>query len=130
MKLTHIFLWSNFTFLVISETLKQRDGFWYITGRGCGITTPIKYLSEIPEDIENYGCSIIRPKVQHIGNVSEFEEKVIANCDLRDVGIDYDSEEKHNDVADAYDCARKCREHENCQFFTYVADLDGFCALR
>ena len=75
MEFAHIFVWCNFTFLVISETLKQRDGFWYITGRGCGITTPIKYLSEIPEDIENYGCSIIRPMVQPMGNVNDLEEQ-------------------------------------------------------
>ena len=43
-------------------TLKQRDGFHYITGKGCGISTPIKYLDEIPENIEGMSCIIIRPK--------------------------------------------------------------------
>ena len=43
-------------------TLKQRDGFHYITGKGCGISTPIKYLDEIPDNIEGMSCTIIRPK--------------------------------------------------------------------
>ena len=43
-------------------TLKQRDGYHYITGKGCGISTPIKYLEEIPENIEGMSCTIIRPK--------------------------------------------------------------------
>ena len=52
------------TFAVINAegTLKQRNGFHYITGKGCGITTPIKYLEEIPENIEGMSCTIIRPK--------------------------------------------------------------------
>ena len=43
-------------------TLKQRDGFHYITGKGCGISTPIKYLDEIPDNIDGMSCTIIRPK--------------------------------------------------------------------
>ena len=43
-------------------TLKQGNGFHYITGKGCGISTPIKYLEEIPESIEGMSCTIIRPK--------------------------------------------------------------------
>ena len=52
------------TFAAINAegTLKQRNGYHYITGKGCGISTPIKYLEEIPENIEGMSCTIIRPK--------------------------------------------------------------------
>ena len=52
------------TFAVVDAegTLKQRNGYHYITGKGCGISTPIKYLEEIPENIEGMSCTIIRPK--------------------------------------------------------------------
>ena len=54
-------------------TLKQRNGFWYITGKGCGTDTPIKYLNEIPDNIEGMSCVIIQPnKVKQI-NVTEAE---------------------------------------------------------
>ena len=64
-------------FLCTTGKLRQRNGFWYITGRGCGTDTPIKYLDEIPEDIEGLSCVIIQPnKVKQI-NVTETEEYII-----------------------------------------------------
>ena len=53
---------ATFASINAGGTLKQRDGYHYITGKGCGISTPIKYLEEIPENIEGMSCTIIRPK--------------------------------------------------------------------
>ena len=52
------------TFAVVDAegTLKQRNGDHYITGKGCGISTPIKYFEEIPVNIEGMRCTISRPK--------------------------------------------------------------------
>ena len=47
-------------FVNAAELVEQDDKF-YITGRGCGITTTIKYLTEIPEVLEGHECSIITP---------------------------------------------------------------------
>ena len=33
-----------------------------ITGRGCGLTTPLKYLEEIPQNLDDHKCSFIPPK--------------------------------------------------------------------
>ena len=33
-----------------------------ITGRGCGLTTPLKYLKEIPQNLDDHKCSFIPPK--------------------------------------------------------------------
>ena len=55
-------LLATFAEINAEGTLKQRNGYHYITGKGCGISTPIKYLEEIPENIEGMSCTIIRPK--------------------------------------------------------------------
>ena len=55
-------LLATFAEINAEGTLKQRNGYHYITGKGCGISTPIKYLEEIPVNIEGMSCTIIRPK--------------------------------------------------------------------
>ena len=44
---------------VNAAELVENDGKRYITGKGCGISKPIKFLREIPENIEDFECSII-----------------------------------------------------------------------
>ena len=53
-----------------SELVPTSNGY-FITGRGCGVTTQLKYLKYIPdnEDLENYACAFIelvnkRPKAE------------------------------------------------------------------
>ena len=36
---------------------------YFITGRGCGISTKIKYLNYFPEQLDNHECSFIDSKV-------------------------------------------------------------------
>ena len=54
----HLILLSRNLFVNATE-LVENDGKRYITGKGCGISKPIKYLREIPENIEDFECSII-----------------------------------------------------------------------
>ena len=44
------------------QHLVQRKEGHYVTGRGCGLTTPMKYLKEIPEKLEGHECSFIPSK--------------------------------------------------------------------
>ena len=44
---------------VVSADIVKRPNGYFITGRGCGVTNPIRYLNSMPKDIENYGCSFI-----------------------------------------------------------------------
>ena len=39
--------------------MKQDEGQYYITGKGCGTKNPLKYLYEIPDNIQENPCSII-----------------------------------------------------------------------
>lgn len=50
--------------LAMGELKKMDNGNHVITGRGCGILTPIKYLDEIPEDLDKHHCSIISKDVK------------------------------------------------------------------
>ena len=47
----------------------------FITGRGCGVSTKIKYLTYIPEDLDQHECTFINfwtfeppPKHKNPGN--------------------------------------------------------------
>ena len=56
----HILLFS-ILFIADSEStdlIKLPNGY-FITGRGCGIITPIRYLKSIPEKLEDFECSFI-----------------------------------------------------------------------
>ena len=44
---------------VVSADIVKRPNGYFITGRGCGTTNPIRYLNAMPKDIENYECSFI-----------------------------------------------------------------------
>ena len=50
--------------------LVKRDKGYYITGRGCGLLTPLKYMKEVPENLDDNTCSFI-----------PFKDKVDFYCD-------------------------------------------------
>ena len=45
-----------------SKMIKRDDGWTYFTGRGCGTLTPLKHLTEIPQDTSELTCAMIKPK--------------------------------------------------------------------
>ena len=55
----------------LSVEVHHKKDFSYITGKGCGVKTPIKYLSTIPKNIEDHECSIIRPDLD--GDAEEID---------------------------------------------------------
>merc|ERR1719510_247538 len=44
------------------EIVERPNGEYFITGRGCGISNPIKYLKNFPpkEKLEDYECSFVQ----------------------------------------------------------------------
>ena len=42
-----------------SKVIKKENGLTYITGRGCGTLTRIKYFDSMPKDISELTCAII-----------------------------------------------------------------------
>ena len=47
----------------------KRDKGYYITGRGCGLLTPLKYMKEVPDNLDENTCSYI-----------PFKDRVEFNC--------------------------------------------------
>ena len=43
--------------------LIEKDNGYFITGRGCGTNTPLKYMNYIPDDLDKYECSFINLKL-------------------------------------------------------------------
>ena len=48
---------------IYAGELIKKDNGYFITGRGCGTNTPLKYMNYIPEDLDEYECSFINLKV-------------------------------------------------------------------
>ena len=48
-----------FSTISCGKLVQSGNGNYAITGKGCGITTELKYLSEIPKNYEDYECVII-----------------------------------------------------------------------
>ena len=48
------------TSCVEAADLVERDGGYFITGRGCGINTQIKYLNYMPSNIDDFECSFVK----------------------------------------------------------------------
>ena len=42
-----------------NKPIERENGIWY-PGKGCGITTEIKYLSEVPNDVSDLTCTFIQ----------------------------------------------------------------------
>ena len=42
-----------------SQNLIERPSGYFITGRGCGTTNPIRYLNSIPKNLQKHECSFI-----------------------------------------------------------------------
>ena len=64
--------WGNVT--CTARLVKREEGY-FITGRGCGLSTPMKYLKDIPEILDDYKCSFIpiKTKVGFCSNDIEFK---------------------------------------------------------
>ena len=59
----------------ISEVVKRKNGWSFITGKNCGIKTSIKYYDNfnLPANLSNLECVMIRPP-------NSLHQKTIFNC--------------------------------------------------
>ena len=57
MKVSTLIILLHLTFA--NKPIERENGIWY-PGKGCGITTEIKYLSELPNDVSDLTCTFIQ----------------------------------------------------------------------
>ena len=72
---TKAFLILMFLTFGISEVVKRKNGWSFITGKNCGIKTSIKYYDNfnLPANLSNLECVMIRPP-------NSLHQKTIFNC--------------------------------------------------
>ena len=126
------------------KPIQRENGIWY-TGKGCGITTEIKYLQEVPDDDSNLQCTFIPRKdlVYYDDLVNELfapptptttttttttttEEpfEVDETCFLRGIKVVSKSGKsglqiRYYETEDEYECANECRGMEGCASFNF-----------
>ena len=96
--------------------LKKRENMWYITGKGCGISTELKYTDKIPENVENLSCVIIQPKI-----IDQNQNENENQCSFMDVDFAGEGHEYFLDIESAFECRQICNYHEKCEVFVYVS---------
>ena len=98
--------------ILAGELVKPPNGDpneYFITGRGCGVSSPIRYLNYIPDDLSNHECTFISLKKISSPILKCFETgNYIGN---------------HIDVLqninDATSCQEKCQDVLECKYWTY-----------
>ena len=104
-----------FVFQGLSGTQVERgNGVWF-TGKGCGVTTEIKYLKDIPDDTKDLECTFIPKKNMILRNVNEPSKpsKTIAEC-IQEKTINSGTGLKQENVGTMEECVQLCIDDENC----------------
>ena len=52
----------------------------FVTGRGCGVNTPIKYLNYMPKNIDDFECSYIISESYSEPLHEDVKSKLIYQC--------------------------------------------------
>ena len=61
----------------VSKVVKTPNNDLFITGRGCGVETPIKYLNYFPTTLNGFECSFIQTN-QTKSNASKLDKDIQA----------------------------------------------------
>ena len=107
-----IFSFMIYEEIFAGELVKPPNGDpkeYFITGRGCGGSSPIRYLNYIPDDLSNHECTFIS-----LNNNSSPILKCFVTGNY--VGNDIDIMPNIND---ATSCQEECEKLAECKFWTY-----------
>ena len=98
--------------ILAGELVKPPNGDpneYFITGRGCGGSSQIRYLNYIPDDLSNHECTFISLKKISSPILKCFETgNYIGNH------IDF-----MPNITDATSCQEECEKLAECKFWTY-----------
>ena len=98
---------------------KQLD-FWYIHGKGCGISTEIKYLTQIPTNIDGLSCVIIKPKSVKRSNFQDENSVHCSSVPFIKLAFNWGNHQAIYNIASAGDCRKICQDHVSCEVFIWV----------
>ena len=95
--------------------VERENGVWF-TGKGCGVTTEIKYLTGIPEDTKGLECTFIPKKNTVLRNVDEPSSKpskTIEEC-TQEKTINLGTGLNQKNVGTMEECVQLCIDEEHC----------------
>ena len=72
------------TFVENSELI-ERDNGYFITGKGCGVDTPLKYLNYIPDVLEDFPCTFINMENSVPLIITEDHKSIIYKYDFNEL---------------------------------------------
>ena len=77
-----------------AEVNKNNNGWNFISGKGCGTITPIKFFNNFPLDISGLTCAMIKPQdfkisknydlFKGIKNPDEMKNWILGICTFKD----------------------------------------------
>ena len=109
--------------VIANEPIQRSNGIWY-PGKGCGITTEIKYLSEVPEDESNLSCTFIQTNQFDLKNLKMNHECFKTGNPIEDrLMLAIPIEEAPTMEA----CMKICFNNKECQFIEYDSH---YCYLQ
>ena len=101
------------TLALAGKVTKLPNGNYAITGKGCGISTPLRYMSVIPENPEAFECIIIQNSekvTKHLGNDCKHQKchnfkASFLNCNFLDIiaeelGLQIETNTNDNEIND------------------------------
>ena len=81
-----ILIWlALFIALAENSELIERDNGYFITGRGCGVDTPLKYLNYIPEVLVDFPCTFINMENSIPVIITENHKSIIYKHDFNEL---------------------------------------------
>lgn len=108
---------------------KISDGKYAITGRGCGTHTKIKYLSKIPENLDENQCAVIIEDLKPAqNNFPENTNPILETCVKTDHTF-VDGSIEEIPMSSQNKCFEKCKGTLKCTGFTWVV-AEKVCILK
>ena len=135
-KLVVIIIFYLISFLLAGElietTVKNR---YFITGRGCGISTKIKYLNYFPEQLDNHDCSFVEANVvsNHPTTITTASTTTTGELDC-DSGSEYVGDDYCDDISNTEKCGWDggdcCGNNLNFDYCDFCECLDPASAIN
>ena len=84
--MTRIIIWLVLfiAFVETSELIERENGY-FITGKGCGVDTPLKYLNYVPEKLVDFPCTFINMENSIPVILTEDHKSIIYKYDFNEL---------------------------------------------
>ena len=117
-------------FVQATVPIPRENGIWY-PGKGCGVSTQIKYLQMIPEDPSELECTFIQNKNVNMFNKireTDYFDVTLGQCYEYTNPIETAENVHHKPIETKEECMKLCLKDNACQFIEFYKP-DKLCIL-